>query len=134
MSFFEKALGIGAAPFTGGASLLPTFGGDKGRTLAESIPVLGPMATAIFGSPQEEALQKQIKAMQDAYTAYRPQVAQSRMNALGNQLSVYGPVNDMLGKMYGQGAQVDTSKLMQNPMANMFPPPPVGAAVPGGRA
>ena len=53
-----------------------------------------------------------------SYHAYRPEAQDARMNALNNQMSMYAPVNAMLGQMYGEGAQFDMSQATQNPLSN----------------
>lgn len=83
------------------------------------IPILGNALNSmgIVGNPDEDAVQKSLADMKKAYSAYRPQAQQQSMLGLGNQLSAFGGTNDMLASMYGPQAKIDTSKLLQNPMA-----------------
>lgn len=92
-----------------------------------------PFVGGLFTSPEGEAAERAYKNMQRTYQQYRPMAAQGRMNALGNQLDLFGPVNDQLGAMYGK--QFDLGVLRRNPMpAGMVPglqtgygPPPSAA-------
>jgi hypothetical protein len=49
---------------------------------------------------------------------YRPEMAQGRINALGNELSAYRPMNNVLGSMYGAQGQIDTTQGMRNPLSD----------------
>lgn len=66
-----------------------------------------------------DAAQKQGK-MQDiaeTYGAYRPEVNQARMNALGNRMSAFQGVNNAMATLYGKSNAPGFSQLMQNPMS-----------------
>ena len=58
--------------------------------------------------------------MQDAQQkmwVYRPQAMDARMNAMGNMSHAFTPANNMLTQMYGPGAAIDMSKMVQNPFS-----------------
>jgi hypothetical protein len=85
------------------------------RHVAERIPVVGGLFQSIFGSPEEEAHQRMLQQAAQAYAQYRPQNMQTRMNAFQNMSNAFTPMNNLMGQMYGSGAQQDMSKLVQNP-------------------
>lgn len=68
----------------------------------------------------QEALNQRYKQMHANFQAYRPEHANSRMNALNQQLGAFGPINDLIQRMYGQGAGIDLAALGQNPMRGQF--------------
>jgi hypothetical protein len=76
------------------------------------LPVVGGM----FPNKHAEALEAQFRKMMETYQQLREPMQQAQMNALGQQLSVFGPVNDQIGRMYGQGSMFDTAPLLQNPI------------------
>jgi hypothetical protein len=90
-------------------SMMNPFGLDLGM---HKLPFVGGM----FENPDEAQQREQMHNMALAYSAYRPELAQARMNALGNQMSLYQPaVNSLMG-MYGPGAVPNTSTAMRSPM------------------
>lgn len=79
------------------------------------LPVVGGLAGAIFGNPEQEA---QKKAMMDASAAmlrYRPDAMNARMNAFGSMQHAFDPMNNLMGQMYGSGAQQNFGQTLQNP-------------------
>lgn len=88
---------------------------DSTRKFGERLPVVGGLVQSIFGSPEEEAHQKMMQQAAQAYNQYRPQNIQTRMNAFQNMGNAFAPMNNVMGQLYGQGAQMDMSKLIQNP-------------------
>ena len=64
----------------------------------------------------QDALNERYKQMHANFQAYRPEHANSRMNALNQQLGAFGPINDLIQRMYGQGSGIDLAALGQNPM------------------
>ncbi len=76
-----------------------------------------PMIGQAFGSAGEEAKKRGMHGVAKSYQAYRPEVAQARMNALNNQMSMFGPVNNMLGQMYGPDAQFSNAQATQSPLS-----------------
>lgn len=81
------------------------------------IPVVGGLLGGIFGNPEEDAHQKALKqARQDMY-AYRPEAMQANMNVMGNMAHAFEPMNNMMGQAYGPQAQMDWSKMVQNPFS-----------------
>jgi hypothetical protein len=120
MSFWSTLKDIGSvalAPVSGGASLL---GLDP--SVGHKIPLIG----GFFDDPAAEEKQRMLHQMAIAYQAQRPELAQSQTNALNQSLQAYAPSNEMLGKMYGQGAMADLGALGQNPMTPGFMNPGVG--------
>lgn len=85
-------------------------GGDAGFTGG------GPNATMAATNPDKfKMIQMHLGAL--GAQAYRPELAQSRVNSLGNQLAAYGPMNNMLGAMYGPQAKMDLGGPMsQSPL------------------
>lgn len=128
---YQGGPGPGAATFnpgsgSGGGGGGSSFG-DSARRFAESLPVVGGPLKAALGDPDQERMQRVMAQIAEQYRQYRPQMAQARMTGLGNQLSLFGPVNNLLSQMYGPLAQTpgapgspgqmfDLSKLMNNPM------------------
>lgn len=84
------------------------------------LPVVGGLAGAIFGNPEQEAHQKQMAAARQAMMAYRPQAMQSRMNAMGNMSHAFTPMNNLMGQMYGSGSQMDFGKTLANPFSQQM--------------
>lgn len=79
------------------------------------LPVVGGLAGAIFGNPEQEAQQR---AMQNASTAmmrYRPDAMNARMNAFGSMQHAFDPMNNLMGQMYGPAAQQNFGQTLQNP-------------------
>lgn len=87
------------------------------RGVGERIPIVGGLVKGILGSPEEEAHQKMMQQAAQAYSQYRPQNIQTRMNAFQNMANAFTPMNNLMGQMYGAGAQQDMSKLVQNPFS-----------------
>lgn len=76
-----------------------------------------PFIGNFFDNPAEGRMTGQMHLAGQNYQAYRPEVAQARLNALNQQASMFRPVNAMLGQMYGPQAQMDMSAAAQNPMS-----------------
>jgi hypothetical protein len=77
-----------------------------------NMPVIG----SFFQNPNELHQREQMSKAAEAYTAYRPEMAQAHMNALANQMSVMQPVQNALNKMYGSGGNMNTGQALTNPM------------------
>jgi hypothetical protein len=105
------------------AGLSDVLGAAKDRALSglETLPVVGGLLKGFAGDPAEAAHTAQLKKMAASYEAMRPQMAQARMTGLGNQLSLFGPVQALMEKMYGPGMHFDLSKLTQNPLTGPAP-------------
>lgn len=82
------------------------------------LPVVGNIGKSLglWDDPNEQAYRQALQQAAQQVQQYRPMEAQARMNALGNQLSLMGPMNAALGQAYGPGFQFDTNRLLQNPM------------------
>jgi hypothetical protein len=83
---------------------------------ARSIPVFGDIAK-MFGaeSREEREVREAYENMKKELQAYRPAATSAAMGGLSNQLGVFGPVNELLGKMYGPSAMFDMEAMNQNP-------------------
>ena len=69
-------------------------------------------------SPQDQALLNQMNQTAMNYDAYRPQIAQARMDAMNQAFQLMSPYSKMMEQMYGPGAVPDYSQ-MQNPLAGV---------------
>lgn len=96
----------------GGGGLSGLFGNLGVGFNMSDIPVAG----NLFADPREQFAQEQMQRGLENVSAYRPEAAQARMNAMRQATSVLAPVNNMLGAMYGPGAQMDLTQVYQNPM------------------
>lgn len=77
-----------------------------------NMPVIG----SFFQNPTELHQREQMAKSGEAMTAYRPEYAQARMNALSNQMSVMQPVQNAMNRMYGEGGNMNVGQALQNPM------------------
>lgn len=96
-------------PLGQGSNPLGMMGMDFGMY---NMPVIG----SFFQNPMEQHQREQMSKAAEAYTAYRPEYAQARMNALANQLSIMQPVQSALTRMYGGAGALNTGQALQNPM------------------
>lgn len=91
---------------------------DSGRSFLNSLPIAGGIFEGLFGSPEQEAHARELARVKAAYEAYRPEMQANRFGAMQNQSAAFGPMQQLMGQMYGPGAQMDFSKIVQNPFAN----------------
>ena len=102
---------MGLQGFLGGVVGAPfeALGMDPGR-----IPLIG----SLFGTDEEKAAQQSFQDVANRYRQLRPELAQSRSNALGQQLEALRPSNAMVGAMAGgdPSMQIDFGKIAQSPM------------------
>lgn len=77
-----------------------------------NMPVIG----SFFQNPNELHQREQMSKAAEAMTAYRPEYAQARMNALANTMSVMQPAQNALNRMYGTGGNLNTGQALTNPM------------------
>jgi hypothetical protein len=113
----KGAVGGGLAMTTGGLSL--GLMGDKGRSFAGNLPFVGGLYKSAFGDPAEEAHQKAMAEVAAAAAQRRPQMMESRMNAMRQMAPAFDPMNKMLGEMNGMGPDarmMDMNAMVQNPM------------------
>jgi hypothetical protein len=100
----------------GGSSTGAPGGGPLGAMGMDfglyKMPVIG----SFFQDPNETFKQQQFHQMGRAYSAYRPEAAQARMNALANRLSAYQGANDALSAMSGRPGYNAGAYLANNPM------------------
>jgi hypothetical protein len=116
--FAKNALGANLAMTTGGLSL--GLMGDKGRSFAGNLPIVGGLAKSVFGDPAEEAHQKAMQQVAAAAAKRRPEMMQSRMNAMGQMSQAFEPMNRMTAEMNGMGPDarmMDIQAMTQNPMS-----------------
>lgn len=100
----------------------------KAEHVLRRIPGVSEVAK-MFGasSEEEDRVQEEWARMQQAVESYRPASLDAQFGGLQNRLGLFGPVNDLLGQMYGPGAQFDLSAAMgNNPFASLAQPPPAG--------
>jgi hypothetical protein len=116
--FAKNALGANLAMTTGGLSM--GLMGDKGRSFAGNLPIVGGLAKSVFGDPAEEAHQKAMQQVAAAAAQRRPEMMQSRMNAMGQMSQAFEPMNRMTAEMNGMGPDarmMDIQAMTQNPMS-----------------
>jgi hypothetical protein len=102
------------------------------------IPVVGGLAGAIFGNPEEKAHEKALRDATQQMFAYRPELMDARMNVIGNMSHAFEPMNNIMGQAYGPQAQFNMQSMVKNPftddaqlrMRQMAHPTPKGP--PGG--
>lgn len=115
--FAKNALGANLAMTTGGLSM--GLMGDKGRSFAGNLPIVGGLAKSVFGDPAEEAHQKAMQQVAAAAAQRRPQMMESRMNAMRQMAPAFEPMNKMMAEMNGMGPDarmMDMNAMTQNPM------------------
>lgn len=90
---------------------------DWSRNLTNSLPVIGGVSSAMFGDPDQEAVQRAYQQAQEEQRKQRAYQMDGRMNAMNQGALAFGPRNQMLGQMMGQqGPTMDLGPMMQNPM------------------
>ena len=112
--------GAGAGAATG--SLLGPVGTAAGG-------VLGGLGGLLFGMDADAAAKEKLRALHEmtlAYQAARPEYAQSRVNALGQTLKAYDPMNRFAGAVAGPDAMIDMQGIAQNPLTPGTQNPGVG--------
>jgi hypothetical protein len=76
----------------------------------------------------EENHQRTMNDVAKQYQAYRPEMQANRYQAMQNQSAAFGPMQALMGQMYGPQSQMDFSKIVQNPFANTPKPQPQQSA------
>ena len=76
-----------------------------------------PFFGQFFQDPYQEHQLKQFQAGAQASQQMRPELSQAYQNMLNQTYSLFQPMNNALGQMYGTGAQFDTGVATQNPMS-----------------
>lgn len=90
---------------------------DWGRSLVNSIPVVGGLTSQIWGDPSQEAVQDAFGKSREELAKQRAYMMGGRMNAMNQSALAFGPRNQMLGQMMGQqGPLMDLGPMLQNPM------------------
>lgn len=87
------------------------------RSFMNSLPVAGGLFESLWGSPEQEAHQKSMEQAKQAMFQYRPWAMDAGMNVMNNQAAAFGPMQQLIGQMYGNGAQMDFGKIIQNPFS-----------------
>lgn len=110
-------MGGGAGGMGGLAGMGSSPSGPIGSVGLDLAPYRMPIVGGFFQDPNELFMKEQLQRAGEAYSAYRPEVAQAQMNALRASQSAYQPANDTLSSMMGGGGGVDASQMAQNPMS-----------------
>ncbi|RMG11330.1 MAG: hypothetical protein D6731_15735 [Planctomycetota bacterium] len=79
-------------------------------------PYKAPFVGQFFENPQEAAMRRHMIEGAQSLSAYRPVQYQARMNALQQAMSLFNPVNNALGQMYGPGAMMNMGQAAQSPL------------------
>lgn len=87
-----------------------------------------PLIGQFFDNPNETQKLQSMQQAAEVYHAMRPELQQAQLNALRQQMSLMGPVQNALGQMYGPGAQFSLDQAMQNPISDRMTR--MGAPVP----
>lgn len=85
------------------------------RSSFNKLPFIGGIGEALWGSPEQEEMQRQMARAQQQYREYRPQIMEARMNAFNNTSNAFSPVNNLIGQMYGQQYMPNMQQIVQNP-------------------
>ena len=75
-----------------------------------------PIVGSFFQNPAELHQREQMSKAAEAFTAYRPEYAQARMNALANQLSAMQPAQNAANALYGDMGNFGTEQALKMPM------------------
>lgn len=89
------------------------------------IPLVGPL---LFRNKANEAQVGQLRRAGQTAQAYRPEVAQARLNALRQTTGLMQPLNDLMAESWGAGAQMP----FQDSYANPFGPSAMSIGGTGG--
>jgi hypothetical protein len=117
-SIGKNLVGGNLAMTTGGLSL--GLMGDKGRSFAGNLPIVGGLAKSVFGDPAEEKHQRAMQQVAAAAAQRRPEMMQSRMNAINQMSQAFEPMNRMTAEMNGMGPDarmMDIQSMTRNPMS-----------------
>ena len=101
--------GTSNLPLGTGSNPMGMLGLDMGLY---NMPLIGGM----FQNPMEQHQHEQMSKAAEAYTAYRPEYAQARMNALANQMSTMQGAQNAMNRVYGSAGDVPTMQALRNPM------------------
>jgi len=74
-----------------------------------------PIIGGLFDSPEVQEHQQALAEAAQAYSAYRPEAAQGRLNALRNTLGAYKGAENLLASWYGPG--VLPRPIIENPLS-----------------
>jgi hypothetical protein len=75
-----------------------------------------PMIGSFFQNPAELFQHEQMSRAAEAFTGYRPEYAQGKMNALANELSMIQPAQNASNALYGDMGNFHTEQALKNPM------------------
>lgn len=92
---------------------------DFGRKFINGLPLVGGVASSLWGDPSQEAVQKSFEEAQQLMAKQRANMMGTRMNAMNQGALAFGPRNQMLGEMMGKGQGqnlMDLGPMLQNPM------------------
>lgn len=113
--------GLGGGSFMPGGGLFGGGGGGGGGMLGglgldlslNKLPIIGNFVQ----NPQEQFKLAQMQEQGRQYGAYRPELAQARLNVMRQRSLGMQPMNNAMAQMYGPGAQMNTAGMFQNPMS-----------------
>jgi hypothetical protein len=106
--------GGGGSPLASGGLLGTGVGEGIGMNFSpHQIPIAGPL---LFDNPNEEFQRQQMAAAAQSMQAMRPIQSASMMNAMRQGTAGYQGASNLLGGMYGAGAQPDYSQVLRDPM------------------
>jgi hypothetical protein len=105
---------------------------DWTRNFVNNIPIVGGFTSSAFGDPKQEAKQDAFRQATAQINQARPEMMQSRLNAMSNTSAAFQPMNKMLQQTYGgfsdpkmqtqegqmdpNSGMMDFNQLNQNPM------------------
>lgn len=96
-------------PLGQGSNPIGMMGLDLGM---HNMPLIG----SYFQNPMEQHQREQMSKAAEAMTAYRPEYAQAKMNALANQMSTMQGAQNALNRVYGSAGDVPTARALKSPM------------------
>lgn len=110
--------GVGTGIGTGLGAVGGFFvGGPAGALAGAGLggAIGGEIGDSLDGDPEQEKLQHVLEQTQADTERYRQESAAQREHILGQQIGLYGPVNDLLTRMYGPGFSLDLAALQKPP-------------------
>lgn len=93
--------------------------GDRARSFVNAIPGVGGLTTALFGDPAQEAHARAMREASSAAAKRRPELMNSRLQALSQMSQAFEPMNRLMAEYNGMGPNskmMDIQSMIQNPM------------------
>ena len=95
------------------------------REFGNSLPVVGGVFEGLFGSPEQEKRDANLKRIMADIKMRQGMMPEMSQNMLNRQFGAMSPSNNLIGEMYGPQYMQDPSKFQQSPIPQgMFGPPP----------